>query len=45
MKDADEYFIKNYPVGKYKGSTYPVKHSFTAEMQDDAFDWLDANVK
>ena len=45
MKDADEYFLAKYPKGKYKGSTYPVKHSFTAEMQDDAFDWLDANVK
>ena len=24
----------------YKSDTYPVKHSFTVEMQDDAFKWL-----
>ena len=24
----------------YKGSFYPVGHSFTVTMQDDAFDWL-----
>jgi hypothetical protein len=45
MQDADNYFLAKYPKGKYKGSTYPVKHSFTAQMQDDAFDWLDQIVK
>jgi len=25
---------------EYKSDFYPVKHSFTAQMQDDAFDWM-----
>jgi len=28
----------------YKSDTYPVKHSFTAEMQDSAFAWMAENV-
>ena len=41
MKDADSYIDKNYESGKYKSSFYPVKHSFTKDMQEDAFNWLD----
>ena len=28
----------------YESDTYPVSHSFTVEMQEDAFDWLEAHV-
>lgn len=41
MKDADSYINKRYESGKYKSSFYPVKHSFTKDMQEDAFNWLD----
>jgi dienelactone hydrolase len=41
MKDADTYINKRYESGKYKSSFYPVKHSFTKDMQEDAFNWLD----
>ena len=41
MKDADAYIQNSYESGKYKSSFYPVKHSFTKQMQADAFNWLD----
>jgi len=28
----------------YESDTYPVSHSFTVEMQEDAFDWLESHV-
>lgn len=31
-------------VRGYKGEFYPVQHSFTAPMQDEAFDWLATHV-
>lgn len=46
MQDADaslkQFFAENN--GEYKSDFYPVKHSFTASMQDDAFDWLVAHA-
>ena len=30
--------------GTYRGEFYPVKHSFTVAMQEDAFDWLASHV-
>lgn len=30
-------------VGNYAGEFYPVKHSFTIPMQEQAFDWLQAH--
>jgi len=42
MRDADSLlktaFVKN--PGNYKSDTYPVGHSFTVEMQESAFNWL-----
>lgn len=42
MDDADRS-LKSYFTMKsseYKSSSYPVKHSFSIEMQEDAFNWL-----
>lgn len=36
QKDAGSHF--------YKGKFYPVQHSFTTSMQEDAFDWLASHV-
>jgi len=41
MKDADEIITKNYALGKYKSDFYPVPHTFSVEMQESAFDWLE----
>ena len=41
-KNIADYFKEN--GGEYKSDTYPVKHSFTVEMQDDAFNWLAQHV-
>jgi dienelactone hydrolase len=30
--------------GKYRGEFYPVRHSFTVDMQEAAFDWLAKHV-
>ena len=42
MQEADllisEHFKENR--GDYLSNTYPVKHSFTVEMQESAFEWL-----
>lgn len=42
MQDADqalsEYYSRNEK--EYKSSFYPVQHSFTTQMQDEAFEWL-----
>jgi dienelactone hydrolase len=42
MKDADENISQHYAKvsAEYRGDFYPVRHSFTAEMQNDAFDWM-----
>ena len=42
MKKADEIISKHYALetAEYRGDFYPVKHSFTADMQKDAFDWM-----
>ncbi len=42
MSDADASLAKYFAAnsGEYKSSSYPVKHSFTVLMQDDAFTWL-----
>ena len=46
MMDADKAISAHFnSTGiKYKSGTFPVKHSFTKEMQDLAFDWLKSNV-
>jgi len=42
MKTADNLISAHYSkiAAEYRGDFYPVKHSFTAEMQNDAFDWM-----
>ena len=41
MSNAHEALMKNDGGrGNYRGEFYPVKHSFTVAMQEDAFDWL-----
>ena len=42
MKEADSLIAQHFKEvkGEYKSDTYPVKHSFTVEMQESAFDWL-----
>ena len=46
MLDADKAITEHFnSFGiRYKSDTFPVKHSFTVEMQDIAFDWLKSNV-
>ena len=44
MKDADQMISNFYNGGDYRGDFYPVRHSFTVEMQDQAFDWLAAHA-
>ena len=44
MKDADQMISNFYHGGDYRGDFYPVRHSFTVEMQDQAFDWLAAHA-
>ena len=45
MADADQSISAHAKeVGSiYKSDFYPVKHSFTVEMQDAAFEWLKSN--
>jgi dienelactone hydrolase len=49
MKDADRELKKQYAsVGKpknYIGKFYPGKHKFDAPMQQDAFDWMEDQLK
>jgi dienelactone hydrolase len=42
MKTADNLISAHYSkiAAEYRGDFYPVKHSFTADMQKDAFDWM-----
>lgn len=42
MQDADHSLKQHYALfdSEYKGDFYPVKHSFTTQMQEDAFGWL-----
>ena len=42
MKTADNLISAHYSknAAEYRGDFYPVKHSFTAAMQKDAFDWM-----
>ena len=46
MMDADKAISDHFNSAgiEYKSDTYPVKHSFTVEMQHSAFDWLKSNV-
>jgi dienelactone hydrolase len=46
MADADKAITSHFKEsgGIYKSATYPVKHSFTVDMQENAFDWLVANA-
>ena len=46
MSEADSMISNHFKEnkGNYKSNTYPVKHSFTVEMQESAFDWLAENV-
>lgn len=46
MAQADRNIAAHFKNngGEYKSDTYPVKHSFTVEMQDDAFNWLVQHV-
>jgi dienelactone hydrolase len=46
MESADKSISEYYKAkgAEYKSDFYPVKHSFTAKMQDDAFDWLVAHA-
>ena len=41
MKDADASLRTAH--SNYHSSIYPVKHSFTKEMQGDAFNWINAH--
>jgi dienelactone hydrolase len=42
MLDADVALSRYFgeKQGEYRSDFYPVKHSFTVGMQDDAFDWM-----
>jgi dienelactone hydrolase len=42
MKTADNLISAHYSkiAAEYRGDFYPVKHSFTVDMQKDAFDWM-----
>lgn len=46
MQTADEMISSAYSEQKspYKSDFYPVKHSFTVEMQESAFDWMQENA-
>lgn len=46
MRDADNAIKSHFKEvnGEYRSDTYPVKHSFTVEMQESAFDWLKKHV-
>ena len=46
MRAADAAISSHFleTNGEYKSDTYPVKHSFTVEMQESAFDWLQSHV-
>ena len=47
MRDAHEMIAAHYSRngGVYRGDFYPVRHSFTEPMQEDAFDWLAGQVR
>ena len=42
MQEADNALKDNYSKNEkiYKSEFYPVQHSFTTQMQNDAFEWL-----
>ena len=42
MQEADQQLRAHYQKsgGVYRGDFYPVRHSFTAQMQEDAFAWM-----
>lgn len=42
MQDADDALKENYLRNEkvYRSDFYPVQHSFTTQMQNDAFEWL-----
>lgn len=44
MESADQKLKRNAKQTNqvYKSDFYPVKHSFTTQMQDDAFEWLES---
>ncbi len=42
MKDAHQLLTLHHV--NYRGDSYPVRHSFTEQMQEDAFDWMVAHV-
>jgi dienelactone hydrolase len=46
MENADKSIAGYYKAkgAEYRSDFYPVKHSFTAQMQDDAFDWMVAHA-
>lgn len=45
MDDAHQMLVTHDAgTGRYKGEFYPVQHSFTVEMQEQAFDWLQSHV-
>jgi|FLOH01.1.fsa_nt_gi dienelactone hydrolase len=46
MAEADAILQSAFESGggQYRSGTYPVRHSFTVEMQEDAFDWLVENA-
>jgi predicted esterase len=45
MTEAHAMLEANYGKSRrYKGEFYPVKHSFTVEMQEAAFNWLTSHV-
>jgi hypothetical protein len=47
MRRSHEIIAEYYSQinADYRGDFYPVKHSFTAQMQKDAFDWMDRQIK
>lgn len=45
MNDAHQILEENDgSTRSYVGKFYPVRHSFTVEMQEEAFDWLESHV-
>ncbi|MCX7027162.1 MAG: hypothetical protein NT061_06725 [Spirochaetes bacterium] len=46
MRKAHEAIAAQYRErgAVYRGDFYPVRHSFTEEMQEDAFDWLGKQI-
>jgi len=42
MNKAHDHLLANH--ANYRGDSYPVKHSFTEQMQEDAFKWMSTHA-